>query len=139
MADFLAAHPIPHDSPLAYDFPDEEVLYTEEENPAWEMYFDGASSIRPAAGPNIPQLRAGIGLVFVTPEGGIIRHSLALMEPCTKNEAEYEALIAGLELALNMGIRRLRIFGDSQLIINQVTGEYKVFKPELVPSKGAGI
>ena len=44
LADFLAAHPIPDDSPLACDFPDEEVLNLEEES-TWEMYFDGASSI----------------------------------------------------------------------------------------------
>lgn len=80
----------------------------------------------------IPKIRAGIGLVFVTPEGGIIRHSLALTEPCTNNEAEYEALIAALSLALSLYVKKIRIYGDSQLIINQVTGEYKVFKPELV-------
>jgi ribonuclease HI len=77
-------------------------------------------------------VRAGVGLVFVTPEGRIIRHSLALTELCTNNEAEYEALIAGLELSLGLGIKSVRIFGDSQLIINQITGEYKVLKPELI-------
>lgn len=40
MAYFLAAQQIPDDSPLAYDFPDEEVLYTEEENPAWGIALD---------------------------------------------------------------------------------------------------
>jgi ribonuclease HI len=77
-------------------------------------------------------VRAGAGLVFVTPEGGIIRHSLALTEPCTNNEIEYEALIAGLELSLELEIKAVRIFGDSQLIINQITGEYKVLKPEVI-------
>jgi ribonuclease HI len=77
-------------------------------------------------------VRAGVGLVFVTPEGGIIRYSLALTEPCTNNEAEYEALIVGLELSLELEIKAVRIFGDSQLIINQVIGEYKVLKPELI-------
>jgi ribonuclease HI len=48
------------------------------------------------------------------------------------NEAEYEALIAGLELSLELEIKVVRIFGDSQLIINQITGEYKVLKPELI-------
>lgn len=57
---------------------------------------------------------------------------MALTEPCTNNEAEYEALIAGLELALKKGIRQIRVYGDSQLIISQVTGEYRVLKPELV-------
>jgi ribonuclease HI len=66
------------------------------------LYFDGASSIRPIAGLGVPTVRAGVGLVFVTPEGEIIRHSLALTESCTNNEAEYEALIAGLELSLEL-------------------------------------
>ena len=50
----------------------------------------------------------------------------------TNNEAEYEALILGLEIAIQMGIEDLHILGDSQLIINQVEGEYKVYKPKLL-------
>jgi ribonuclease HI len=132
LADFLAAHPIQDNSPLKYDFPDEETLHVEEENPIWELYFDCASSIRPITGPGVSTVRAGAGLVFVTLEGGIIRHSLALTEPCTNNKAEYEALIAGLELSFELEIKTVSIFWDSQLIINQITGEYKVLKPELI-------
>jgi ribonuclease HI len=77
-------------------------------------------------------MRVGAGLVFVTPRGGIIRHSLALIEPCTNNEAEYEALIVGLELSLELEIKIVRIFGDSQLIINQIIGEHKVLKSKLI-------
>jgi RNase H-like domain found in reverse transcriptase/Reverse transcriptase (RNA-dependent DNA polymerase) len=58
LADFLAAHPIQDNSPLKCDFLDEETLHIEEENPIWELYFDGASSIRPIAGPRIPTVRA---------------------------------------------------------------------------------
>jgi ribonuclease HI len=132
LADFLAAHPNPDDSPLSCDFPDEKVMNIQQDNHVWKMYFDGESSIRPLPGPGIPTIRAVIGLVFVTPEGGITRHALALMEPCTNNEAEYEALITGLEMAVDLEIKCLHVFGDSQLIINQVTGKYKVLKPELV-------
>ncbi|KAJ1700975.1 hypothetical protein LUZ63_000754 [Rhynchospora breviuscula] len=96
------------------------------------MYFDGASSIQPAVRPRLPRMRAGIGLVFVTPEGGILRHSFALTEPCTNNEAEYEALITGLETAASMGIKRLRVYGDSQLILNQVSSKYQIVKLELI-------
>ncbi|XP_020082158.1 uncharacterized protein LOC109705785 [Ananas comosus] len=96
LADFLAAHPVPDGSPLVYELPDEDVLLIEDEQPYWDMYFDGASSIQPAYSPT-----------------------------------EYEALIAGLEIAIFMNIQRLHIYGDSQLIINQVMGEYKVHKPEL--------
>jgi RNase H-like domain found in reverse transcriptase/Reverse transcriptase-like len=117
-ADFLPAHPVQDNSPLKCDFSDEETLHTKEGSPIWELYFDDASSIRPIAGPGVPTVRAGAGLVFVTPEGGIIRHSLALTEPCKNNEVEYEALIVGLELSLKLEIKAVRIFGDSQLIIN---------------------
>ena len=43
----------------------------------------------------------------------------------TNNESEYEALIAGLTLAHQMGIENIQVFGDSQLIINKVLGEYQ--------------
>lgn len=55
-----------------------------------------------------------------------MRYSLALSEPRTNNEAEYEALIAGLEIAALINIQNLRIYRDFQLIINQVEGEFKV-------------
>jgi ribonuclease HI len=42
-----------------------------------------------------------------------------------------EAFLAGLEIALNTGIDRLHVYGDSQLIIGQVTGAFKVLKQEL--------
>ncbi|KAJ0962342.1 hypothetical protein J5N97_030170 [Dioscorea zingiberensis] len=130
LADFLAAHPLPDDSPLNYDLPDEETLTVEEAR--WRLYFDGASSIKPALMSIIPQIKARIGLVFITPEGGILRYAFSLTEPCTNNEAEYEALVAGLELAIKMGIQNIYIFGDSQLIIKQVEGDYKIYKPELL-------
>ncbi|KAK1665874.1 hypothetical protein QYE76_054033 [Lolium multiflorum] len=61
-------------------------------------------------------------------------HSFSLLkEECSNNEAEYEALIFGLLLALSMDVRSLRAYGDSQLIVRQVNGIYEVRKPELVP------
>ena len=49
----------------------------------------------------------------------------------TNNEAEYRALIAGLRLALDHGVDTLHVRADSQLIVRQVTGEYKIKKKEL--------
>lgn len=60
-----------------------------------------------------------------------MRLSFSLTEPRTNNEAEYEALVAGLEEAIVIGIQNLHIFGDSQLVINQVLGIYKINKLEL--------
>lgn len=135
LADFLAAHPLPVCSPLNDELPDEQILEVEEKThlEEWELYFDGASSIRPARPPKLPTVQVGIGLIFVTPQGGILRYSYSLIEPRTNNEAEYEALIAGLELAINMQIVKLRIHGDSQLIIKQIDGAFQIHKPELIP------
>ncbi|PKU61689.1 hypothetical protein MA16_Dca027490 [Dendrobium catenatum] len=97
----------------------------------WEMYFDGASSIKCARPPNLEKAQAGIRLIFVAPEGGIMRFSFSLTEPRTNNEVKYEALIAGLKIAIDVQIRNLQIFDDSQLVVNQVLGVYKITKFEL--------
>nr|CAD1827498.1 unnamed protein product [Ananas comosus var. bracteatus] len=125
LANFLAAHPIPDDSPLITDLPDEEVMVVEHISPHWQMYFDGASRTLPAIDGNTPRRKAGAGVVFVTPTKGVIYHSLSLLkQECSNNEAEYEALIFGLVTALNMGIFYLYAYGDSQLVIRQVKGIY---------------
>lgn len=64
----------------------------------------------------------------------MIYHSFSLLkDECSNNEAEYEALIFGLLLALSMVVRSLRAHGDSQLIVHQINGIYEVRMPELVP------
>src|SRR4051794_19247568 len=61
-------------------------------------------------------------------------HSFSLLkEECSNNEAEHEALVFGLLLALSMEVHSLRAYGDSQLIVRQVNDIYEVRKPELVP------
>lgn len=52
----------------------------------------------------MPQVKAGIGLIFFSPEGVILLYLLTLYDPRTNNEAEYEALVAGLELSIQMRI-----------------------------------
>ena len=53
LVDFLTAHPLPVDSPLGCDLPDEETMMIEGEEQCWKMYFDGASSIQPVDRPKI--------------------------------------------------------------------------------------
>ena len=131
LADFLAAHPVPDDSPLVTDLPDEEVFSVNSNT--WELYFDGASRTEKDLN-GAPRKRAGAGLVFKSPMGATFYHSFSLLkEGCSNNEAEYEALIFGLLLALSMDIQTLHAFGDSQLIVRQVNGIYEVRKPELAP------
>lgn len=76
MAEFLVAHPVPDDSPLITELPDEEVFSTEIEAP-WELYFDGASRTEVDSN-GAPRRRAGAGLVFKTPQGGVVYHSFSL-------------------------------------------------------------
>jgi ribonuclease HI len=132
LANFLVAHPIPDNSPLVVDLPDEDVFTVSVESP-WELYFNGASRIE--TDPNgVQRRRAEAGLVFKTPQGKTIYHSFSLLkEECSNNEAEYEALIFGLLLALSMDIRNMLVYGDSQLVVRQINGIYEVHKLELVP------
>uniref|UniRef100_A0A2N9FZB4 Uncharacterized protein n=1 Tax=Fagus sylvatica TaxID=28930 RepID=A0A2N9FZB4_FAGSY len=67
----------------------------------------------------------GVGIVFKTPEGHLLKHSTRLQYPTTNNEAEYEALLTGLRIAKELGANRLKIRSDSQLIVGQVNGEYE--------------
>jgi ribonuclease HI len=123
LANFLAAHPIPDDFPIDDDLPDEEVFTTTVVQTTWQMYFDGACR----------KSGAGAGVIFVTPDKAIIPYSFTLTSAVSNNAAEYEALIIGLEIAYNMGLNTLHVYGDSQLVINQLLGTYAVKKEGLVP------
>uniref|UniRef100_A0A2N9G648 Uncharacterized protein n=1 Tax=Fagus sylvatica TaxID=28930 RepID=A0A2N9G648_FAGSY len=104
LADFIAEFTVTEDGPLE-EKPDEE----------WEIEIDG-SSIKGAG---------GVGIVFKTPEGHLLKHSTRLQYPTTNNEAEYEALLTDLRIAKELGANRLKIRSDSQLIVGQVNGEYE--------------
>lgn len=74
-----------------------------------------------------------IGIIFITLDNGIIMHSLTLTEGHSNNETEYEALIAGLELALEIPIDDFIVYGDSKLVVCQMNGLYHIKKPSLTP------
>jgi ribonuclease HI len=63
---------------------------------------------------------AGAGLLFISPLGKHLRYVLRLHFPASNNVAEYEALVNGLRITIELGVRRLDARGDSQLIIDQV-------------------
>ncbi|XP_015077301.1 uncharacterized protein LOC107021202 [Solanum pennellii] len=122
LADFLADHPIPNDWELTDEFPDEDAMLIEVQ-PPWKMYFDGVAH----------RGGAGAGVVFITSQEDILPFSFTLKQCCSNNVAEYQALILGLEMAVDMKQLHLQVFGDSQLVINQLLGSYEVKKPELRP------
>ena len=89
------------------------------------LYCDGASRGNP--GP------AAIGAVLYGPDGGEIAAISGAIGETTNNVAEYRALIAGLEAALDSEVRELEVRLDSQLLVRQITGEYRVKAPGLRP------
>jgi ribonuclease HI len=64
--------------------------------------------------------RAGAGLLFISPLWEHMRYAVRLHFPASNNIAEYEALLCGLRISIETGIKRLGVRGDSQLVIDQV-------------------
>ncbi|XP_021802935.1 uncharacterized protein LOC110747031 [Prunus avium] len=87
----------------------------------WKLYFDGSKT----------DLTSGAGIVLEEPLG--VRHcySFQLDFQCTNNRAEYEALIIGLEILVELGVQSVEILGDSILVLKQIAGEYKCLNPAL--------
>ena len=67
----------------------------------------------------------GAGVVLLSPEGDVVECMVHLDFPTTNNEVEYEALVAGLDLAKVVGAANVVIYYDSQVITNQVNGDYE--------------
>ena len=95
---------------------DKELLnLTKHSNSKWTLTADRSSNVN----------GAGIGLVLTLPEGDLIQQAIRCGFKATNNEAEYEALITGLNLAKDMGIKKLSIRSDSQQVVNQLLGSYQ--------------
>lgn len=86
--------------------------------------FDGASRGNPG--------RAAIGIV-VLKDGIPIREIAETIGQTTNNIAEYRALLRGLEEAAALGARTVRICSDSELVVRQLLGQYKVRSAHLAP------
>ncbi len=88
-------------------------------------YTDGASQGNP--GP------AGIGVIIAQPDGVIVKVLSEAIGRATNNVAEYTALIRALEEAISLGCADIEIYSDSELLVRQVAGSYKVRQPHLYP------
>ena len=82
----------------------------------WQLYVDGASNSR----------GSGAGMVFITPDGAIMKRAVTLGFAVSNNEAEYEALLSVLRTVKELGTRRLIVHRDSQFVANQLNGEYAI-------------
>jgi ribonuclease HI len=76
---------------------------------------------------------AGAGFVLETPEGERLTGGGRYLGEVTNNVAEYEALLWGLEVAIGLGVRELTVFADSELLVRQINGVYRVKHPNMKP------
>jgi ribonuclease HI len=76
---------------------------------------------------------AAIAAVISTPSGKVIEQRGERIGVATNNVAEYRALLLGLERARELGARQIELVGDSELVVRQVNGEYKVKHADLRP------
>ena len=123
IAEFAPGNPQGEASTSSEQPPDSEQRKQEDPSEAWKlfhgdvwkMHVDGASNAR----------GAGAGIVLQSPKGVLHENALTLDFSASNNEAEYEALLAGLKIAQGLGIEELVIYSDSQLVVNQLKQEYE--------------
>nr|GEW62808.1 reverse transcriptase domain-containing protein [Tanacetum cinerariifolium] len=115
LADFIVERP-EEDSP---DTPMEE---EEELTELWILFTDGSFCTD----------GSGAGLILTNPEGMECTYALRLRFDATNNEAEYKALIAGLRIAEQLGVKNLHANVDSRLVANQVNGTYVAKEADMI-------
>ncbi len=89
------------------------------------LWVDGGSRGNP--GP------AAAGFLLAGPDGGVVTSGGRCIGHATNNVAEYEALVWGLETAVALGISDLAIMADSELVVKQMRGEYRVKDAKMKP------
>jgi len=85
------------------------------------MYFDRS----------LMKTRAGAGLLFISPLGVHMRYVIRIHFAASNNVAEYEALVNGLRITIELGVRCLDVRGDSQLVIDQVMKASNCHDPKM--------
>ena len=81
----------------------------------WELFIDGVSNLK----------GLGVGIVLVSLEGLVVKQAVRLKFSASNNETEYKALMIGLRSARRLSANHLQVFCDSQLVGNQILGEYQ--------------
>jgi ribonuclease HI len=85
------------------------------------MYFDRS----------LMKIGAGTGLLFISPLGVHMRFVIRLHFPASNNVAEYAALVMGLRITVELGVRHLDVCGESQLMIDQVMKSSSYHDPKM--------
>ena len=102
---------------------DVELEIYEVERWPWILKFDGSST----------EKSVGVGIVIISPKGIKTTLSFNLAFKCTNNQDEFEALVIGLEIFMELGEHEVHIIRDSQLVLQQLIGEYKCNSLLLAP------
>jgi len=89
------------------------------------LHIDGGSRGNPGD--------AGFGIHVTAPDGAEVAGLYGFIGQATNNVAEYQALLHGLRYALQRGARRVLVFSDSELVVRQIAGQYRVKHPAMVP------
>ncbi|XP_070662185.1 uncharacterized protein [Malus domestica] len=119
IADFLTEH---------QEFEDETINIpgTLEVTSVWIPPGKGISGKEEWVQQEIKRKASGAGIIIINPQGFHHYYSFLLdYQESTNNQAEYEALIIGLEILIELWAMEVEVFGDSKLVINQLNGEYK--------------
>ncbi|XP_074297638.1 uncharacterized protein LOC141628385 [Silene latifolia] len=119
LADFVSDF-----SPAIQNLADKEIptLKGNKEVEVWQMHIDGASN----------QRGAGVGLILRSPHRDLIAQAVRCEFKATNNGTEYEALILGMQLALELVVRNLQVFSDSLLIVNHMNDEYVAMDSKMI-------
>src|SRR3954467_7132082 len=96
------------------DWAETQYLPPASDSTHWRMHFDGS------------KMRTGLGagIVLTSPKGDMLKYALQIHFAASNNVAEYEALVHGLRLAKELGIRRILCYGDSDLVVQQSLGDW---------------
>jgi ribonuclease HI len=103
----------------------DELINDDENINTVSLFVDGAADLHTKT--------AGIGGVFLGENNEELYRFSKYLDDTTNNEAEYSALIRGLELGLELNIMDIKIYADSELLVKQVNGEYKVKHERMRP------
>ena len=93
----------------------------EEVREQWVMKFDGSSATH----------SGGVGVVLYHEEDKAVMLSFKLEFPCSNNTAKYEAYLIRLATTLKMGVKHLKVLGDSNLVVCQAKGSFSLKEPSL--------
>jgi ribonuclease HI len=106
IADFIVEHLVD----IEHDLVIGPILLT-----PWKLYFDGSACSD----------GQGIGIIFISPNGAYFEMARRLEYFCTNNQAGYEALLFGFKILESMNVKHVEAFGDSLLVVHQVSRKYR--------------